>query len=112
VQGVWRGRIGLTLAGLVGEARIGYFVAYYFDDDALDYKVHLPSKDGTVTSIHVLFDENIPSREEEYFSRDRCVRVKVAGDRPRTSSICSVPTISMTRAVESMSSTGSWYGRS
>ena len=42
-------------------------MAYYFDDGTLDYKVYLPSKDGTVTSIHVLFDENIPSREEEYF---------------------------------------------
>ena len=66
------------------KARIGYFVAYSFDDGALGYKVFLPSKDDTVTSIHVLFDENIPTREEEYFQEIDALRVKVAGDAPKS----------------------------
>ena len=65
------------------KAKIGYFVAYSFDDGALGYKVYLPSKDSTVTSIHVLFDENIPTREEEYFLEIDALKVKVA-DAPKT----------------------------
>jgi hypothetical protein len=65
------------------KARIGYFVGYSLNDGALGYKIYLPSKEDTVTSIHVLFDENIPTREEEYFNEIDALKVKVA-DAPKT----------------------------
>lgn len=65
------------------KARTGYFVAYSFENGPLGYKVYLPSRQDTVTSIHVLFDENIPTREEDYFKEIDALKVKVA-DEPKT----------------------------
>ena len=47
------------------KARIGYFVAY--SEEKMGYTVWLPEHHTEETSVHVLFDESIPARGEDYY---------------------------------------------
>ena len=47
------------------KAQVGYFVGY--SEDTVGWQVYLPDSDTFVTSVHVLFDENIPERSDDYF---------------------------------------------
>ena len=47
------------------KARIGYFVAY--SEEKMGYTVWLPQHQVEETSVHVLFDESVPERGEDYY---------------------------------------------
>ncbi len=47
------------------KSRIGYFVAY--SENKMGYTVWLPQYQTEETSVHVLFDESIPSRGDDYY---------------------------------------------
>jgi hypothetical protein len=47
------------------KAQIGYFVGY--STDTVGWEIYLPDSDTFVTTVHVLFDERVPERSEDYF---------------------------------------------
>ena len=47
------------------KARIGYFVGY--SEEKMGHTVWLPQYNTEETSVHVLFDESIPSRADDYY---------------------------------------------
>jgi hypothetical protein len=57
------------------KAWTGYFVGY--SEDKAGWTIYLPEQEKQVTSVHVLFDESIPSRTEEYYAEIDRLRVKV-----------------------------------
>ena len=48
------------------KAWAGYFLGY--SEDKAGWTIYLPEQDKEVTSVHVLFDESIPTRTEEYYA--------------------------------------------
>jgi len=58
------------------KAWTGYFVGY--SESKAGWTVYLPEQEKEETSVHVLFDEKIPSRPEEYFAEIDQLRVKVS----------------------------------
>jgi hypothetical protein len=47
------------------KAQVGYFVGY--SDTTVGWEIYLPASDTFVTTVHVLFDEEVPDRAEEYY---------------------------------------------
>jgi hypothetical protein len=47
------------------KSQVGYFVGY--GEETIGWEIYLPASDTFVTTVHVLFDEKIPERAEEYF---------------------------------------------
>ena len=58
------------------KSRIGYFVGY--SEEKMGYTVWLPQYQTEETSVHVLFDEQIPERSEDYYKELEDAHVKVA----------------------------------
>ena len=61
------------------KAYVGYFIGY--STDKAGYRVMV--RDTVMTSVHVLFDESIPPRNEEYFKELDEVTVKVDPEERR-----------------------------
>jgi hypothetical protein len=61
------------------KAQVGYFVGY--SEDTLGWEIYLPDSDSFVTTVHVLFDEKIPARSEDYFKElDEAASVFIGAD--------------------------------
>eukprot|EP00602_Paraphysomonas_sp_CaronLab_P001187 CAMPEP_0185020694 /NCGR_PEP_ID=MMETSP1103-20130426/3325_1 /TAXON_ID=36769 /ORGANISM="Paraphysomonas bandaiensis, Strain Caron Lab Isolate" /LENGTH=1580 /DNA_ID=CAMNT_0027551749 /DNA_START=34 /DNA_END=4776 /DNA_ORIENTATION=- len=63
------------------KSKIGYLVGY--SEDKVGYQVYLPATDKVITCVHILTDESIPSRTEEYYAEIDALRVRTA-PRPKT----------------------------